>query len=307
MRKTSTFLLGSALILLTSILSTNAQIKDFDPLYYYKLIMATGGKVTGGNAIGDPGLGFPNTQIAQLQPLDLPVELWWIVQVTDSTYRLINKGTQLALSRTNERPAIATYVGTPGAEDVGQTFPYTNWPSAGYSWPGIATQFPNEADNLQVWHVFPIPEANQPAGGDTLAYTIVNMGMAYDSLFSINVWRTRSGPDYYGTQNFCFYSFIDASQDLQLPEATVFFLKTTEEAPVSINEAKVASVLVVAKNGAINIKDIKIGQSIQVFNILGIKISDMQATSSALNIDIGNKTGIYIVKIGDSIHKVLVQ
>ncbi len=308
MRKIYAYLFGSALVLLISMLSINAQIKDFDPHYYYKLIMASGGKIVGGNAIGDPGFGIPNTQIAQLEPLGLPNELWQIIQVTDSTYRLINKETELALSRTFERPAIATYVGTPGAEDVGQTFPYTDWPSFGYSWPGIATQFPVETDNLQVWHVFPIPEANQPIGGDTLTYTIVNMGMDYDSLFSINVWRTRSGPDYYGTQNFCFYGFIDAAPDLLLPDATIFFIKTTEEAPVSsIKEANVASVLVFAKNGAINIRRIETGQSIQVFNIVGIKVSDTQATSSALNIDIGNKTGIYFVKIGDSMHKVLVQ
>ncbi|MBN2215582.1 MAG: hypothetical protein JW723_15215 [Bacteroidales bacterium] len=304
MKKLYTLIIGLILFALSG-LTGSAQIQDFDPGKYYRIFMGTGGNTIGGNVLGVSFDATPNTQIAQLQPYELDTELWQIIQITDTTYRLINRATELALDRTTERPATSVYKGDGTHGDIGQSFVNSGWPGATDVWPAFAVQVADENVPTQEWAIIPIDPANHPA--DTVYYSFINVGMEYDSLFSLNVWRKRSGPDFYGTQNFCLLSYINSPEYLKEAEGKMYFIKSVFDTPVSfINSDEEKSFRVFVNNGIINITGTEYGQSVQVYTILGTLLSRENAVSSEVNIKLED-TGIYIIKVGSNTLKVLIQ
>ncbi len=306
MKTIYSFIFGLILVALFGLKITNAQIQVFDSSKYYQIFMATGGNITGGNVIGVPTTE-PNTQIAQMEPSMIPNVLWQIIEVTDSTYRLINKATGLALDRTTERPATSSYKGDGTHDDIGKEYENSGWPNATDKWPAIAVQEDNESTATQEWAIIPIDPENHPE--DTVYYSIINMGMGYDSLFSINVWRKRSGPDFIGTQNFCLISYIVTSDDLKDAEATLYFIKSDLDIPVpivSVNEIENKTFQVLTNNSNITIKGIEYGQLVKVYSILGTLVLKQNANSSEVNISLEN-SGIYIIKIGNFTSKILIK
>lgn len=81
-------------------------------------------------------------------------------------------------------------------------------------------------------------------------------------------------------------------------------LNYTMNPETSLNTNTVEEIVTVVKDGVLSISNLKDGDAVKVYSILGHKVADFTAVSSTEYVELGAK-GIYVIKVGDKGFKVL--
>lgn len=64
------------------------------------------------------------------------------------------------------------------------------------------------------------------------------------------------------------------------------------------------SVVLLLKNKTLQLQNIKVGDKIQVLNILGVRVLEKKADSTTVDIQLNLSPGYYIVKVGSTVRKI---
>ena len=75
------------------------------------------------------------------------------------------------------------------------------------------------------------------------------------------------------------------------------------DTPVVTAQAE-PSVVVLLKNKTLQLQNIKVGDKIQVLNILGVRVVEKKADSTIVDIQLNLTPGYYIVKVGSTVRKI---
>lgn len=65
-----------------------------------------------------------------------------------------------------------------------------------------------------------------------------------------------------------------------------------------------STVVVLLKNKTLQLQNIKVGDNIQVLNILGVRVLEKKADSTIVDIQLNLSPGYYIVKVGTTVRKI---
>jgi hypothetical protein len=282
----------------------SAQIVDLDPGFYY---MIQPSRNTSGVhvALGiDVAEKNNDEALLQKQTQDgmSASQLWQIIPVTDSTYRFKNMNSGMALGRTTWRGKRPDITGDPT-----NVWHFDAWSGHPPHF-GVCQRIWNEEDPSQVWQPIQYVYAN-----DTPRYKMVNADHLHDSTWSFNLWRNdpllHTDADAYQNKNI-------ALADGQLEESdkykdatlgySYFFTITFIEVPASaLNENLTENIHVYSVSGSIRLKGELYGKRVEVYSILGSRINSSLASSSEMNIDV--KPGLYVVKAGKMVTKLVVK
>jgi len=71
--------------------------------------------------------------------------------------------------------------------------------------------------------------------------------------------------------------------------------------------AQEQSVIVLLKNKTLQLQNIKVGDKIQILNILGVRVMEKKADSTNVDIQLDLPQGYYIVKVGTAVRKISVK
>lgn len=63
-------------------------------------------------------------------------------------------------------------------------------------------------------------------------------------------------------------------------------------------------VVVLLKNKTLQLQNIKVGDKIQVLNVLGVKVLEKKSDSTIVDIQLNLSPGYYIVKVGSTVRKI---
>jgi len=58
------------------------------------------------------------------------------------------------------------------------------------------------------------------------------------------------------------------------------------------------------KNKTLQLQNIKVGDKIQVLNVLGVKVLEKKSDSTIVDIQLNLSPGYYIVKVGSTVRKI---
>ena len=304
MKKTFTLLntIFAALIAFVT-MNVSAQIVDLDPTFYYMI------QTTRADAGVHPALGINFAEIGmddalleKQQPDGVTeTQLWQVIPVSENTYIFKNKGSGMALGRTSwrgKRPDIA---------DPADVWHFDAWSGHPPHF-GACQRIWAEGDSSQMWTPFKFDFVN-----DTARYRMTNADNFNDSTWSFNLWRgdaiIHTAAEAYQNKNI-------ALADGELEEGSswtdvtsgysYFFAQTYLEVPQSvINNSMVENIIVYSRNGSIILKGEVYGRDVEVYSILGTRVYSARVNRSELNIPV--RQGLYIVKAGGYINKLVVQ
>ncbi len=277
------FRLLTVILILMGTNNASAQIQDLDKSYYYRI-----GCHWSLNFLGIAGddITIDGAQLQQ-QILEGGFQLWEIRNVTDSTYRFINSHSGMALGWT-------TWRGT-NPDPEGQSFVWRG------SWYGAAQRLYDPEDETQIWQPTYIGENE-----DSIFYRVTSIVNYYDSAFSFNCWANVKDV---GVKNIALIAGLTTEPDSYIDPNkgySYFFEKTGYAVPPSwIKQNSVNNINIYSQNGFIIIKGAIKGEQVEVFDILGKFI--YQANASGEEIYIQADRGIYIIKAGDSVSKLVNQ
>lgn len=84
-------------------------------------------------------------------------------------------------------------------------------------------------------------------------------------------------------------------------------------APLSAQKSEKATVIAVAQDTSVSISlrnktlqlvNVKVGEKIQILNILGVRVLERKADSTVVDIALDLPQGYYIVKVGNTVRKI---
>jgi hypothetical protein len=79
--------------------------------------------------------------------------------------------------------------------------------------------------------------------------------------------------------------------------------KQDKTEPVVTTQAE-TGVVVLLKNKTLQLQNIKVGDKIQVLNVLGVKVLEKKSDSTIVDIQLNLSPGYYIVKVGSTVRKI---
>jgi len=169
------------------------------------------------------------------------------------------------------------------------------------SWHGAAQRTFDPEEETQIWQPTYIGENE-----DSIFYRMTSMVNYADSAFSFNCWSNVTDV---GVKNIALIAGLTTEPDsYEDPNKgySYFFEKTGYAVPPSaIKQSSVNNIKIYSQNGFIFIKgDIK-GKQVEVYNVLGKLIYQTNASTEELYIQADK--GIYIIKAGDSVSKLVNQ
>jgi len=280
----------------------SAQIDNLDPTYYYMI------QPSRNNGPGYVALGINMSDMAVDEALlekQTPDgisagQLWQIVPVTDSSYRFKNKASGMALG-------VTTWIGLrPDITDPADVwhFKWTGW------WPGACQRVWNNDDPSQEW----IPVKFEDLVNDTSRYRMANVDNYHDSLNVFNLWRNTAVLETdpalaYQNKNIAVVSHVRINEGSYTDYTrgySYFFTKTIMQVPPSaLNTQFTENISIYASKGTIVLQGELNGKHVDIYSILGTRIYSALANASRLDIPI--KQGLYIVRAGKMITKLVVE
>lgn len=76
------------------------------------------------------------------------------------------------------------------------------------------------------------------------------------------------------------------------------------EKPAVAAVAQESSVSITVKNKTLQLVNIKVGDKIQILNILGVRVLEKKADSTTVDLSLELPQGYYIVKVGTTVRKI---
>lgn len=292
-------------ITIVSAFNMNAQIEGLDASHYYTI--QTVRKDTEGKqhafGINMADMATDGAMVEQQLADGLSEgQLWQVIPVTDSTYRFKNKLTGMALGRTEWRGT------NPAITDPNEAAWNFNWRGV---WWGACQRIWNAADEWQVWQPFKLGES---AAGDTVFYSIASTVYFSDSCFAWNLWRNSTVIEtdpllLHRNKNVALFSgktqqaesYTDPTNNY-----SYFFTQSILEVPPSvIGEDMMENIHVYSSNGSIFITGELYGKYVDIYSILGKKVYSKLVDASEVSVPV--RQGLYIVKAGDRVTKLVVR
>jgi hypothetical protein len=291
----------------------NAQIVDLDPGKYYMIINhGTNGTSAERGGIGKNAIAIDDNHYledgAMVQQQErnqfMPRQLWQIVPVTDSTYYFINFGTGKALGLSTWRGLNPFWTG--GAYPSSNDEKISLQAVPGFIWNGsqravVQHEF-TPGDETQIWQPTQFP--TNSVSGDTTFYRMTLAMNLRDSGFAFNVWERFT---FAGFRNICIFPAIPFESSLYDDATSLYsywFFQTVQNIS-STGEFLRENINVFARDGAIVLIGELYDKQVDVFSILGTKVYSKRVNASELNLPV--RQGLYIVKAGNLITKLVVQ
>ena len=282
------------LFLGSSMIKVNAQIDRFDPGYCYQIIINDQSY-----ALGIPEDGVSTEQAClQQQEIDATKEnQLWKLELLDadkSVYHIVNLVSDMAIGASTWRVA--------PAEGAGNDTPTS--PSKTFSWngnhAGVVQRIKDSSNPEQQWII---------ANINDLVYNV----MAKFDLDSAKYWNFWSGGNGVGlgNKNIALFPTVVAESE-KIGDVTQFyayyFVQTTvanPDAATTVNSLTAAEIKIYAYDGCIKIEGNLQRQQIEIYSIDGSKVYTEKTANKDYSRQI--KHGLYIVKVGGTVNKVMVK
>lgn len=303
MKKTFTIstVVFAALILFT-MMNVSAQIADLDAGKYYQIISRNAKNALD---IDNEHVMEEGALVMQSEPNEfLPTQLWQIIPITDSTYYIKNYGTGFYLGLSDWRGTNPFWTGpaSPSTEekDAALSVPSFIWNG---SHPGVCQRDFMEGSETQIWQPSEFP--TNTTVGDTTFYRVTLATHLVDSGFAFNVWERRILPGY---RNICIFPGAGPAEPTLYNDATSlyawYFQQTISDISGVSNFIK-ENINVYSGNGSIILRGELYGRQVEVYSILGKRVYSARVNASELSIP--TRQGLYIVKAGNLVTKLVVQ